>query len=286
VRRDEATKRIETVVAHAIAGGEYAGLVDAVWVFGSYAAGAPNVNDIDLVVEHRQSKRLLDDMLRSLSYGGNANRGLDRELRGTWRNVKIQYCARVKESYEQQGGFTFVLIWRRGEPLSLATQRLAAIEVDPNAGSAPRDHVIPALAGFEKKVALAYREQIEELVSSGRVVARRNQLPDSEPRDEWMVSRIGESWAATNPKRRAALALAARIEQEGAGEKLRIGEGRIGAIRSEDFKLRGFLGANKIVLAAETLSDRAELAIVVLNDTSWTRIFEVIELRRGPSFGP
>jgi hypothetical protein len=105
------------VVSRAIAGGEYAGLADVVWVFGSYAPGATNVNDVDLVVEHRQSERITEDVLDSFSYGGNPHRGLDRELRGSWRNVKIIYGESNKRSLERQGGFMFIPIWRRGASL-------------------------------------------------------------------------------------------------------------------------------------------------------------------------
>jgi hypothetical protein len=111
MKRGEATKRIEKVVANAAAGGEYARLADAIWVFGSYVAGALNVNDVDLVVEHRTNDALEQDVLRPFSYGGNPYRGLDRELRGTWRNVKVVFGRGTKESLERQGGFTFVLIY-------------------------------------------------------------------------------------------------------------------------------------------------------------------------------
>jgi hypothetical protein len=46
-----------------------------------------------------------------------------------------------------------------------------------------------------------------------------------------------------------------------------LGGGVRGAIRSRDMTLLGFLGADKIGRAAESLGDRVKRAIVVLNDT-------------------
>ncbi|MFI6967114.1 hypothetical protein [Streptomyces sp. NPDC050255] len=44
----------------------------------------------------------------------------------------------------QDEGIDLLLLWKQGEPVALARQRLAAITVDPTAGRAPRDHVLPA----------------------------------------------------------------------------------------------------------------------------------------------
>jgi len=167
--------------------------------------------------------------------------------------------------------------------LATAQERLAAIEVNPDAGSAPREHLIPELVGFEKKVPIGARRRVEELVASGHVVARRFQFPVGEPRDERTLWVVAEAWAETNPKRHAALALAALIEREDdSGRPWIGGGGDRGAIRSRDMTLLGFLGADKIAGAAEALG-RAERAIVVLNDTSRTQTYEAIDLRRGPS---
>jgi hypothetical protein len=197
MKQAEATTRIETVIERPIAGGTYAGLVDAVWVFGSYVAGAPNVGDVDLAVEHRSNEELDADVLNALFRDGNPYRGLDTELRGSWRNVKIVYGA--KDKLERQGGFIFALVWRRGEPVSLARERLDAIALDPAAGSAPREHVFPALAGFEKQTGLRQRQIVDELLASGRVTAERVQLRDDEPASERIRFVIGRRWAETNP---------------------------------------------------------------------------------------
>jgi hypothetical protein len=121
-------------------------------------------------------------------------------------------------------------------------------------------------------------------VASGHVVARRFQLPPGEPRDDRTGQIIARSWAATNPKRRAALALAALIEREDdSGSPWPAGGGDRGAVCSRDMTLLGFLGADKIGRAAESLGDRVERAIVVLNDTSRTTTYEAIDLRLGTS---
>lgn len=43
-----------------------------------------------------------------------------------------------------------VLLWKRGDALSDAQARLAAIEPDPGAGRAPRDEMIEQFEGLDR----------------------------------------------------------------------------------------------------------------------------------------
>jgi hypothetical protein len=134
--------------------------------------------------------------------------------------------------------------------------------------------------GFEKKVPIGDRRRLEELVTEGAVVARRIQLSDDQPPDDWTRRGVERQWAKTNPKRRAALALAAVIQRDSHGANVRIAAGgNIGAICSGDWKLRGFLGADKLGHALDALEAKAKRVIVVLNDTSRTQTLDAIELR-------
>jgi predicted nucleotidyltransferase len=56
VKRSEATKRIEGLLASVVNGeGSYLPRVREVWIFGSYARGALEVGDVDLAVEFDQT---------------------------------------------------------------------------------------------------------------------------------------------------------------------------------------------------------------------------------------
>jgi hypothetical protein len=48
MRRSEATRRLEQLLANAAGGGRYSARIREIWVFGSYARGAGEVGDIDL----------------------------------------------------------------------------------------------------------------------------------------------------------------------------------------------------------------------------------------------
>ncbi len=57
MKRSEATKRIEGLLARVVGGeGSYLLRVREVWIFGSYARGALEVGDVDLAVEFDQTK--------------------------------------------------------------------------------------------------------------------------------------------------------------------------------------------------------------------------------------
>jgi predicted nucleotidyltransferase len=56
LKRSEATKRLLALIDRAAAGGELTEMVDEVYVFGSYARGAPAVSDIDVCVEYTMTE--------------------------------------------------------------------------------------------------------------------------------------------------------------------------------------------------------------------------------------
>ena len=74
------------------------------------------------------------------------------------------------------------------------------------------------------------------------------------------------------------------IERENdSGRPWTSGGGDRVAIRSPDMTTLGFLDADKIGRAAESISGRVERPIVVLNDTSRPAMYEAFDLRCGPS---
>jgi predicted nucleotidyltransferase len=150
MERSEATRRIAELLGRVSDGGNrYLDAVEEVSVFGSYVAGASTPGDIDLSVQyHDGSGEIASEQLQRMFAGKNVEVPFLQALRGRQRGLSIVF--NVRETLERQGGFEFITLWRRGDSFALALERLQAIQANPHAGTAPRDHVHPALAGFAK----------------------------------------------------------------------------------------------------------------------------------------
>ncbi|WP_452565876.1 hypothetical protein, partial [Paenibacillus terrae] len=77
-----------------------------------------------VIVEHRTDERLTSEFVHALSYGQDPSRSMKRALKGTSRGLQIHF--RERKTLEAEG-FELTLPWRRGEPVSAARNRLAAI---------------------------------------------------------------------------------------------------------------------------------------------------------------
>ncbi|MFF3862647.1 nucleotidyltransferase domain-containing protein [Streptomyces sp. NPDC002209] len=66
-------------------GGWPLGLVEEVYVFGSYARGALEPNDVDVVIEHGTDKRWLGESLHASINGRDSYVGMRQALRGRTR---------------------------------------------------------------------------------------------------------------------------------------------------------------------------------------------------------
>jgi hypothetical protein len=70
------------------------------------------------------------------------------------------------------------LLWRRGDSLAAALERLHAIKADPPAGRVPRDSMLPEFEGLDDWVPRPYREALCAAVSSNVIGLERLLLPD------------------------------------------------------------------------------------------------------------
>jgi len=71
VKRSEATKRVEGLLARVVGGnGSYLLRVREVWIFGSYARSAFDVGDVDLAVEFDQTEEEPGIWFATLMAGG------------------------------------------------------------------------------------------------------------------------------------------------------------------------------------------------------------------------
>jgi hypothetical protein len=214
VRRSEATKRIDGLLGRVTSGeGRYLSRVRGVWVFGSYARGALDVGDVDLAVEFDQSKDEVGRWFATLLAGGFDHLGaLRRELRGNQRALELHFNDLEdlrKEGFEPQ------LLWRRGDSLEIARVRLAALTSDRDATRARRDTVHPLLTEIEKLVLRPARQEFSLFVWAGWLAAKLVELPPRQAANSRTRRRFSEQWSKSNPRYRAAHAVASYLEQEG-----------------------------------------------------------------------
>jgi hypothetical protein len=182
-------------------------------IFGSYARGALDVGDVDLAVEFDQTKEEAGIWFATLMAGGFDHLGaLRRELRGNQRALEIHFNELEdlrKEGFEPQ------LLWRRGDSLEQAHARLAALMPDASAQRAPRDTVHPLLAEVERLIPRPARQEFSLFVWAGWLDAKLVELPRDQAANTDTRRRFAQQWSASNPRFRAAHAVASYLEQEG-----------------------------------------------------------------------
>lgn len=135
MKRERATTLLNDTLDRLEEGDRPLYLVDEILVFGSYARGALNPSDADLVVERRRDDRLTSEFLHALSYVRDPSASMKRALKGNSRGLQIHFGERNTLEAE---GFELTPLWPRGEPVAAARARLAAITPGPAAGRAPR----------------------------------------------------------------------------------------------------------------------------------------------------
>jgi hypothetical protein len=215
MKRSEATQRIEQLLGRVSAGGNlYLDAVEEISVFGSCAAGAPTPHDVDLLVTHTDpTGQIGKQQLARMFAGKSMTTPFEQALRGRQRGLNILF--NLRDQLERQGGFTFVLLWQRGDSLETALERLHAIPLDPAAGSAPREYVHPAIEGFEKSTPISARERLIELDQDGSVTVRRFNIErDLEPTDHELRRLAGYGYSESSPRRKAMRALLAKLERD------------------------------------------------------------------------
>lgn len=208
MKRERATTLLNDMLDRLEVGDWPLDLIDEILVFGSYARGALNPSDVDLVVEHRRDDRLVSEFLHALSYGRDPSALMKRALNGSSRGLQIHFGERKTLEAE---GFELTLLWTRGEPIDAARARLAAITPDPEAGRAPRDHMIEAFDGIDRWVPRPVRIDLTDLVDRKAATIRQLQLPDAEPAHPAALEALTR-WSKTSPLRRAAAAVLAHLE--------------------------------------------------------------------------
>lgn len=282
MRRSEATRRLEQLLANAADGGRYSAQIRAIWVFGSYARGAAEVGDIDLDVEYANDRELSMEAVRALSHGRDPHAGFNRELRGSQRIFQLHYGQRDELAREFPG--ELVQLYAHGESSEQTLARLHAIPEQAEAGRAPRDPVIAELQGLERQIPRPQRNEVSELVQQEELSVERVELPDARPANARTVHLIESRWGEPNPKRRAALAAAAYLERQGIGP-LRLRRPGTCVLGDRERRVGVGLGGSGLADGVELLAHGGSLWLEVVNPSRSAPLVALV-LRPGPRHQP
>jgi hypothetical protein len=213
VKRERAVELVQHVLSNLDAGcGEWPlSLVTQLYVFGSFARGALTPHDVDLVVErNNQDDRWLSHFVTSLSYGRDPYAVIRRELTTGKRGCQFVFETNQLEE------FNALLIWERGDSLITAMDRLAAIQLDENAGRAPRDAMLPDFEGLDNWIPRPIRQVLSRAVNEGAITLERIMLQDgAQVGSEEAVMHARRRWTSSSPLYRAAMAMLAYWESQG-----------------------------------------------------------------------
>ena len=211
VERERAVKLAEHVLRNLWCGQQEwpLSLVTEVYVFGSFARGALAPHDLDIDVEHGNDDKWSAHFVTSLAYGRDPNALMRRLLAAGKRGCQFTF------NFRKQADFELTLLWRRGDSLAAALERLHAIKADPAAGRAPRDSMLPEFEGLDDWVPRPYREALCAAVSSNVIGLERVLLPDGPVASEIAAEHLAYRWKPSSPLYRAAAAVVRHWEQRG-----------------------------------------------------------------------
>jgi hypothetical protein len=208
LKRERATALLEKLLQHAVSDVWPASLVEAVYLFGSYARGAVEPGDLDIAVDLRRDERWTNHFIRSMDYGRDPYTVLRQALRGRSRGVSILF------NRDGHDDVPMTLLWQRSEPLDLALERAGAIAVDPAAGRAPRDAMLPCFDALDHWIPRFVREEIKDLIDDHIISVEQITLVDADIADPWVRRIIQRRWSDGSPLLRAALAALAYFDSQ------------------------------------------------------------------------
>ncbi len=215
MKRDRANQLIEELLVRVMTGGWPQDLVTELRLFGSYARGALEPHDVDIDIEYVPDERWKQEAVSALLSGGNPMASLRRALVGRSRGVALTDNLRARVD-----DIEMLLLWRRGESLQQARDRLDAIAPDPTAGRAERDSMLPAFEGLERWLARPVRELLVGLVEARAITIIQVDLADADVHDARAREILDERWQPDSPLHRAATAALASLEARGVSPRV------------------------------------------------------------------
>lgn len=145
MKRTIATRALEDALARVVKGGRYEDLVKTIHVFGSYARGALEPDDIDILVSRASAWWFSSQFATDMARGRDAYLDIKHAVVGRSRRFHVLFDAPGNGELAEA-----VLIYQRGDTLEQARGRLRAIPVNEVAGRAPRAPFHPALRDIAK----------------------------------------------------------------------------------------------------------------------------------------
>ncbi|MBL7261588.1 nucleotidyltransferase domain-containing protein [Paractinoplanes lichenicola] len=210
--RERAMAMVEGVLKHLIDGADEwpLSMVDEVYVFGSFARGALQPGDVDLLVEfHGDDPRWDELVIEGLSYGRDPHRVLRAAMVGRKRGVQFLFNARRRVDFD------LTLLWQRGDDLATALTRLHAIAADPNAGRAERHAMLPQFEGLDHRMPRSVREYLIEGIEAGAITVERLTLQDRDIDHPLVDKHVHSRWSPASPLHRAGRAVFANLLERG-----------------------------------------------------------------------
>jgi hypothetical protein len=184
-------------------------LVTGLYVFGSFARGAPEPHDVDVDIEYEPDWDWGAHVATCLAYGRDPHGPMKRMLTGGKRGCQFQF------NFRDRADFGMTLLWHRNDTLQMALDRLRAIQPDPAAGRAERDAMLPQFEGLDEWIPLALREVLIDAVNNGAVILERVVLGDGEVASAVARDHVSGRWRSTSPLYRAASAVIGDWERRG-----------------------------------------------------------------------
>lgn len=209
MKRKDATQRLEELLANVAAGGRHATMVDEIWLFGSYARGSLTPGDVDLEIIITPDEKYQHDEVRAFSGYRHPGYDLLYELRGRRRGYEIGINRSSQIDFPEK-----TLLFRRGDDLQQAFDRLHAIPEDPEAPRAERDPVVPQLEGLDKELTRSERAELSALSSSKWIELERLTLEDGTNNREAEAA-LHRLYAVGSPLGRAAAAVLCEMGHRG-----------------------------------------------------------------------
>jgi predicted nucleotidyltransferase len=156
--RAEATEKMTAILERVAVQEPPLDLVEAIYVFGSYARGALEVRDVDLDLEI-----VADDPRVGLMLDTDA--GLEPLLAAVTAGDEAVEFALNRATRFAAEGFDLVKLWGRGQSAAEAVARLEAIPADPAAAAGVPEHMLPALEGLEHLTTRSERALLVDLAA-------------------------------------------------------------------------------------------------------------------------
>jgi hypothetical protein len=195
MKRVQATEKLCRII-HTVETAPMPIAVKELYVFGSYARGAMNCGDLDIVLVTVEPTE--EDRARCPSRGFMNLPDFDRKFRKrlrTSRSERIDILRTWGPSWDKVGKIErkdCVLIWNGDAAWK---ERIAAIEPDPTAGRAPRREYIFTGQGFARDFEERWR-WAEEAIKAGAIRLRRLDTARLESRPWPKIERLREAGLA------------------------------------------------------------------------------------------